>query len=143
VSFDASLLVIMAIFWATYVVLRVFFFKPMMALLEAREEKVTTAQQIWDQAFAETQKSLDQERSLLADTRRQAMSARAERRREAQDRRLATLSEVKQAVQAQLGEASASIERQVSAEKTALGDRARGLADQIVTKLLGAAGRAA
>ena len=138
-SFDASLLVIMAIFWVTYVILRVCFFKPMVALLDQREGRISTAQQTWDQAFAETQKRLDEERTLLADTRRQAMNARAERRREAQEKRLQTLAEVKRAVQGELGEASASIDRQVQTERIALGQRVNGLADEIVRRLLGTA----
>jgi F0F1-type ATP synthase membrane subunit b/b' len=139
VSFDASLLVIMAIFWVTYLILRVCFFKPMVALLEEREGRVSTAQQTWEQVFAETQKSLDAERAQLAETRRQAMHARAERRREAQEHRLATLAEVKKAVQGQLAEASAAIDRQVSTERQALAERVRGLADDIVRRLLGTA----
>ena len=138
-SFDASLLVIMAIFWVTYVILRVCFFKPMVALLEEREGRVSTAQQTWEQASAETQKKLDEERALLAETRRRAMSARAERRREAQEHRLATLAEVKKAVQAELAEASAAIDRQVRAERQTLAERVRGLADDIVQRLLGTA----
>jgi F-type H+-transporting ATPase subunit b len=139
VSFDASLLVIMAIFWVTYVILRVCFFKPMVALLEEREGRVSTAQETWEQAFAESQKKLDEERTLLAETRRRAMSARAERRREAQERRLATLAEVKKTVQAELGEASAAIDRQVRAERQTLSERVRALADDIVQRLLGTA----
>jgi F-type H+-transporting ATPase subunit b len=139
VSFDASLLVIMAIFWVTYVILRVCFFKPMVALLEEREGRVATAQQTWEQATAETQKRLDEERALLAETRRRAMSARADRRREAQEQRLAALAEVKKTVQQELGEASAAIDRQVHAERQALAERVRGLADDIVQRLLGTA----
>ena len=138
-SFDASLLVIMAIFWVTYVILRVCFFKPMVALLEQREGRISTAQQTWDQAFAETQKRIDDEKTLLAETRRQAMSARAERRREAQEHRLQTLAEVKRTVQGELAEASASIDRQAQAERSTLAQRAQGLADDIVRRLLGTA----
>jgi F0F1-type ATP synthase membrane subunit b/b' len=139
VSFDASLLVIMAIFWVTYVILRVCFFKPMVALLEQREGRISTAQQTWDQAFAEAQKRLDEEKTLLAETSRQAMSARAERRREAQEHRLQTLAEVKRTVQGELAEASASIDRQAQAERATLAQRAQGLADDIVRRLLGTA----
>jgi F0F1-type ATP synthase membrane subunit b/b' len=137
VSFDASLLVIMGIFWITYVILRVFFFKPMVTLLEEREGRVTTAQQIWEQAFADTQKRLEEERGLLSDTRRKAMAARTERRREAQDRRLQILGEVKKTVQQQLAEAGAALETQVRAERQVLETRVRTLADQIVRRLLG------
>jgi F-type H+-transporting ATPase subunit b len=137
VSFDASLLVIMGIFWVTYLILRVFFFKPMVALLEEREGRVATAQQTWEEAFAETQKRLAEERTLLAETRRKAMVARSERRREAQERRLQTLAEVKKTVQQELAEASATLEVQVRAERQVLAERVRTLADQIVRRLLG------
>jgi F0F1-type ATP synthase membrane subunit b/b' len=139
VSFDASLLVIMAIFWVTYVILRVCFFKPMVALLEKREGRISTAQETWDQAFAETQKKLDEEKTLLAETRRQAMTARAERRREAQEHRHATLAEVKRTVQGELAEATSAIDRQAKAERDTLAQRAQGLADDIVRRLLGTA----
>jgi F0F1-type ATP synthase membrane subunit b/b' len=139
VSFDASLLVIMAIFWVTYVILRVCFFKPMVALLEEREGRVATAQQTWEQASAETQKRLDEERALLGETRRRAMNARAERRREAQEHRLATLAEVKKTVQTELAEASAAIDGQARVERQALSERVRGLADDIVQRLVGTA----
>ncbi len=138
-SFDASLLVIMAIFWVTYVILRVCFFKPMVALLEEREGRVATAQQTWEQASAETQKRLDEERALLGETRRRAMNARAERRREAQEHRLATLAEVKKTVQTELAEASAAIDGQARVERQALSERVRGLADDIVQRLVGTA----
>jgi F0F1-type ATP synthase membrane subunit b/b' len=137
VSFDASILVIMGIFWITYLILRVFFFKPMVALLEEREGRVQTAQQIWDQAFTETQQRLEEERALLGATRRQAMVARADRRREAQDRRLQTLAEVKKTVQQELAEAGTALETQVRAERQVLETRVRTLADQIVRRLLG------
>ena len=138
-SFDASLLVIMAIFWVTYVILRVCFFKPMVALLEEREGRVATAQQTWEQASTEMQRRLDEERALLAETRRRAMNARAERRREAQENRLATLAEVKKTVQTELAEASAAIDGQARVERQALSERVRGLADDIVQRLLGTA----
>lgn len=138
-SFDASLLVIMAIFWVTYVILRVCFFKPMVALLEEREGRIATAQQTWEQASTEMQKRLDEERALLAETRRGAMNARAERRREAQENRLATLAEVKKTVQTDLAEASAAIDGQARVERQALSERVRGLADDIVQRLMGTA----
>lgn len=136
-SFDASILVIMGIFWISYFILRVFFFLPMVRLLDEREARVSGAQQRWDQKFAETQKRLDDERSLLAETRRKAMQAREQRRREAQDRRLAILGEVKKRVQAELAEASATLAAQVGRERAVLDGRVRSLADQIVRRLLG------
>jgi F-type H+-transporting ATPase subunit b len=139
VSFDASILVIMGIFWISYFILRIFFFKPMARLLDEREGRIQGAQQTWDQVFAETQKRLEDERVLLADTRRKAMDARAERRREAQDRRLQTLQEVKKGVQAELVEASKTLATQVERERSVLAERSRDLAAQIVRRLLGTA----
>jgi F-type H+-transporting ATPase subunit b len=139
VSFDASILVIMGIFWISYFVLRVFFFKPMMRVLEEREGSIASAQQAWDEAASATRKRLEDERTLLADTRRKAMAARAERRREAQDRRLQMLAEVKKNVQLELASASEALGKQVERERTVLDERARSLADQIVRRLLGTA----
>ena len=138
-SFDASILVIMGIFWISYFVLRFFFFKPMMRVLEEREERITSAQQIWDEAFTSTRRRLEEERALLADTRRKAMSARAERRREAQDRRLQILAEVKKNVQVELAAAGAALDEQVRRERSVLEERARTLAVEIVRRLLGTA----
>ena len=103
-SFDASLLVIMAIFWVTYVILRVCFFKPMVALLEEREGRVSTAQQTWEQAFAETQKRLDEERALAGrDPPPGDERARRAPPRGAGAAGSQTLAEVKKTVQAELG----------------------------------------
>jgi F0F1-type ATP synthase membrane subunit b/b' len=139
VSFDASILVIMVIFWITYLILRFSFFKPIVALLDEREGRVTTAQQTWEEAHASTQKRLDEERALLGDARRKAMAARADRRREAQERRLQILAEVKKAVQQELGEASSALQSQVRSERQVLDQHSRALADEIVRRLLGTA----
>ena len=52
VSFNASLLVMMAIFWVMYLILRVFLFKPIMALLDDRRSRIETAQAALDGATA-------------------------------------------------------------------------------------------
>ena len=43
VEFDASLLVIMGIFWVSFLILRNFLFKPVLALLEDREAETAAA----------------------------------------------------------------------------------------------------
>lgn len=136
-SFDASLLVMMVLFWASYLILRFFFFKPMTGLLDEREERIASAQAIYDQAAADTTARLEQERARLAEARHQAMVTREEQRREAQERRLAMLGEVKQKIQAELGEASLELEEQVARERRVLDERARALAEQMTRALLG------
>ena len=136
-SFDASLLVIMGIFWITYVILRVFFFSPMMRLLDERETRVSSAQTIYDEALNETAKSIDEERTRLAEARREAMAQREQQRREAQDKRLAMLSEVKTQVQGELNEARLELESQVAHERQTLGEKAQSIARQMAANLLG------
>ena len=86
VSFNASLLVMMGIFWATYWILRVYFFRPMMALLDDRRSRVETAQALYEESQAQTHKRLEEERGRLSEARSEAMASRDKERREAQSR---------------------------------------------------------
>lgn len=136
-QFDASLLVMMGIFWVSYIILRFFFFNPMMRLLEERETRIESAQEIYDAALATAAERIEEEKGRLADTRREALAARDELRRKANDQRLSSLAEVKATVQQRLGEAGAELDAQVATERATLEDRARVLADEMTRTLLG------
>ena len=136
-EFDASLLVMMGIFWITYGILRVFFFGPMMRLLDERESRIESAQTVYDEATATTAERIEEEKGRLAGARRDALAQRDERRREANDQRLKTLAEVKRKVQERLAEASSELDAQVGVERETLESRARGLADEMTRTLLG------
>jgi F-type H+-transporting ATPase subunit b len=137
VEFDASLLVIVGIFWVTYFILRVFFFTPMMKLLDEREERVESAQAIYDEAISSTSASIEEERQRLAEVRRQALAKRDEQRREANEQRGATLAEVNTLLQEKLATAATELDAQVATERATLEDRARDLAAQVTRSLLG------
>ena len=136
-SFDASLLVMMGLSWVTYLILRFFFFKPMMELLEKRRATLETAQLTWDAAVAEANEKIEQEKARLSEARSQAMSAREQERREAHARRSQQLAEAKDRVQQTLGEAARDLERTVAEQRQSLEADARRLADDIAANLLG------
>jgi F-type H+-transporting ATPase subunit b len=137
VSFDASLLVMMGLFWVTYLILRIFFFKPMMEVLEKRRTTLETAQSTWDAAAAEANEKIEHEKARLSEARSQAMSAREQERREAQARRSQQLAEAKDRVQQTLAAAAADLEKTVGEQRQSLEADARRLADDIATNLLG------
>ncbi|MEE2776234.1 MAG: hypothetical protein VYE73_05670 [Acidobacteriota bacterium] len=136
-QFDASLLVMMGIFWVCYIILRVFFFKPMLALLEERESRIEGAQEIYDEAVAKTTEQIEAEKARLAETRREALAGRDEQRRRANDQRLEALAVVKGQVQERLAEAGVELDGQVAAERSTLEERARALADEMTRTLMG------
>ena len=136
-SFDASMLVMMGIFWVTYIILRTFFFGPMMQLLEERETRIESAQEIYDGAVATTSERIEEEKVRLAETRREALAERDEQRRNANDQRLAALGELKAQVQERLGEAGAELDAQVATERSTLEEKARAIADEMARTLLG------
>lgn len=136
-SFNASLLVMMAIFWVTYLILRVFFFKPMMALLEERRSRIETAQAAFEGATTESDETMEQERARLSEARSQAMASRDNERREAQARRHEQLNQVKAEVLETLAVAASDLEASVARERESLDQRATEIADRIAEKLLG------
>ncbi len=137
VSFNFSLLVMMGLFWVVYLILRVFFFKPMMALMEERRSRVESAQALYDESFAETESRIAEERARLSEARSQAMASRDQERRQAQARRQEQLNEIKAQAQEALGKAAAELEEAVGHERTSLEQKAQDIADRITETLLG------
>ena len=136
-SFNASLLVMMGIFWIVYLILRVSFFKPMMDLLEKRSATIDGARSIYDKALTDADERLEVERLRLSEARSSAMASREQERRAAQERRLEQLNRVKAQVQETLANAADELEARVREERGSLEDRARELADGIAERLLG------
>jgi F0F1-type ATP synthase membrane subunit b/b' len=137
VKFDASLLVIMGIFWVAYLILRVSLFKPMLALLETREQRVSSARATHEKALAETEAEVDAQRGRLNAARTAAAARRDQQRREAANERQAVLGQTRQEAQQQLQAAQQELSATVEHEKVALDARARQLADRMTNVLLG------
>ena len=135
-DFDASLLVIMVAFWVAYGILSRFFFGPMLALIEGRRQEVESAQAVYDEAFTETEATLEEQREALHDARLQARSVREELRRQAQEKRAEILAEAKSESDAQSEKARVELEDQVARERGSLEEKALALAEEMSARLL-------
>ncbi|HVS04030.1 MAG TPA: hypothetical protein VMT16_14790 [Thermoanaerobaculia bacterium] len=138
-DFDASMLVIIAIFGIAWVILKIFFFNPLLRVITSRESRIAGAREVWEKATAEAEEQLAGERQKLIAARRQAATHRETLRREAQERRRQMLEEAKAEAQRELERVRAELAAQVEEERRALEPRAARLADQIAERLLGRA----
>jgi len=133
------MLVIMAIFVTVWAVLKVFFFGPLVAVMNRREERVTSAREIYERAEAEVEERLAEERARLHDARRAAAARRDELRRGAQEQRRRMVDGAKETAQTELAEASSTLGATVDAESIKLEALARELASHMSERLLGRA----
>src|SRR5271169_817775 len=134
---DLSLLLVMAIFWVTYAVLRVFILKPLGGILEERERTV-------QEATAALAGMLDQEKSTLLDidkrltlARREALAARQAARGDANAKRQAILETTHEKARGAAAEARARLEKDVTAARSELERNARTTAVEIASRALG------
>lgn len=133
---DASLLVIVVVFWITYLILRTSLFGPIQEILRERREEVDTARAEHEAAVAKTESKIEAERERLTEARVEAASKRDALRREAEEERQRILGETREATEKRLDEAQEELDRVVASERDGLSERARGLAGRMVDKLL-------
>ncbi len=133
---DASLLVIMAVFWITYLILRFSLFGPIQEILRERREEVDTARAEHEAAVAKTESKIEAERERLTEARVEAASKRDALRREAEGERQRVLGETREATEKRLDEAQEELDRVVANAREGLSERARALAGRMVDKLL-------
>ncbi len=138
-EFDASLLVIMVIFLIVYTILKVFFFRPLVAIMKRREERIGSAQEIYDRANADAEERLAEEQGKLQQARREAASRREELRREANDKRREMLEQSRVETQSELARALGELDETVAVERSRLAQQARALATKMAERLLGRA----
>lgn len=134
---DLSLLLVMVIFWATYVVLRVFVLKPLGSILEERERRVAGA-------TAALSAALDQEKETLAgidrrltEARREALAARQAARADANAKRQAILEDARVKARASVAQAQAKLDGQIGVARSELEKNARTTAAEIASIALG------
>ena len=134
---DLSLLLVMVIFWATYVVLRVFVLKPLGSILEERERAVSGA-------TAALSAALDQEKETLAgidrrltEARREALAARQAARADANAKRQTMLEDARAKAQAAVAEAQARLDGEIGVARSELAKNARTTAEEIASLALG------
>jgi F-type H+-transporting ATPase subunit b len=133
---DASLLVIMGIFWILYWILRVFLFAPIQEILRERRETIDTARAEHEAAMAQTEEKIDAERHRLTEARVEAAAERDALRKEAEASRQKTLEETREETERRLTEAQGELDEIVARERENLEGRARALADRMADKLL-------
>lgn len=136
-KFDASLLVIMGIFWVAYLILKATFFKPLLSLLEQREARITTARAAFEKAVSETDAEIAAQRSRLQEARSAAAAQRDELRRVGLDSRQELLAQTRQQTQGDVQRAQEQITTDVAREKQTLAARAEDLARRMAAALLG------
>lgn len=134
---DLSLFLVVAIFWATYLVLRKFLLSPLGAVLAEREQRA-------DAARAASEAALERQREVavdldrrLTEARREALVHREAVRAAAGERRQALLEEARERSRVVAGEAQASLEREVLSARQQLGAEARAIAGEIASYALG------
>lgn len=137
-DFDASLLVIMAIFWATYVVVRFYLVRPIMRMLKERDSEIVTAQETFDRAQAEVEARIEAQREKLKEARAEAAVHRDRMRKEAQQARETLVAEARQEADAELAQAIAALDAETAEQRRSLEARAERLAADMTAKLMGA-----
>jgi len=133
---DASLLVIMGIFWILYWILRVFLFSPVQEILRERRESVETARAEHEAAMARTEAKIDAERHRLTEARVEAAAKRDALRKEAEEARRQALEETREETERRLAEAQEELEGIVAKERGVLESEAHSLAGRMADKLL-------
>jgi F0F1-type ATP synthase membrane subunit b/b' len=134
---DLSLLLIMAIFWATYAVLRMFVLKPLGGILEARERAVagsTAALAAMLEKEKETLSGIDRR---LTDARRDALAARHAARAEANAKRQTVLESAREKARLAAADAQGRLEKDIEAARSELAKNARATAVEIASLALG------
>jgi F-type H+-transporting ATPase subunit b len=134
---DLSLFVVMAIFWATYWVLRVSVFKPVGAILEEREHRAHRSAEALRAALEKEREAVAEIDRRLNDARREVMAAREAVRKEAGVRRQELLEKARAEAQAAVAAAQAKIDASVSAARDELRASAEATAQEIASSALG------
>jgi F-type H+-transporting ATPase subunit b len=134
---DLSLLLIVAIFWATYAVLRRYVLSPLGGILEARERAVadsTAALAVMLDEEKETLLGIDRR---LTEARRDALAARHAARAEANAKRQAMLEEAREKARLAAADAQGRLEKDIEAARSELAKTARATAVEIASLALG------
>ena len=134
---DLSLLLVMAIFWATYAVLRVFILKPLGGILDGRERGVTEATAALAGMLEKEKETLAGIDERLTQARREALAARQAARGEANAKRQAILEAAHEKARRAAEDSRARLEKDVAAARAELARGARATAAEIASRALG------
>ena len=136
---DYSLLAIMAIFIVNYLIVRVFFLKPINAILESREQETKSADELYEAALARFNEATAQMENQLHGARREAAQVRDRHRGEAAARRQELVDRAAAEGKQIVSEADQSLTRDVAAARETITRDADGLARIAAQRILGRA----
>ena len=134
---DLSLLLIMALFWATYAALRAWVFKPLGAILEEREKKTATATDALSKALENEKETLASIDRRLTEARREALAARQASRNAANAKRQALLDGARENARLAAAAAQAKLDAEVASAREELARNVRATAGEIASLALG------
>ena len=134
---DLSLLVVAALFWATYWVLRQTVFKPLAGIFEERERTVASASDALVKALQNEKETLAEIDRRLTETRREAMLAKDAVRVAANARRQQVLDAAREKARVAAADAQRSLDAQVAKAREQLRSEAHAMAEEIVSRTLG------
>jgi F0F1-type ATP synthase membrane subunit b/b' len=134
---DLSLFLIMAVFWATYVVLRVFVFTPLGKILGDREVATAAASAALEAAVTREKETLAAIEQKLTEARRTAMTAREAARQEAAARRQSILDGAREKSRAAADEFQKKLEGEAGGAREELRRGAAAIAAEIAETALG------
>jgi F-type H+-transporting ATPase subunit b len=134
---DLSLFLVMAVFWATVIVLRTFVFRPLGTILEEREKKAAAASDALAKALENEQETLAALDRRLTAERREALGLRQAARNESSAARQTILETAREDARRLAAEAQAKLEKNVAAAREELRASARATAVEIASLALG------
>ncbi len=134
---DLSLLVMAALFWATYWVLRQTVFRPLGGILVERETASASATEALAKALASQQETLAGIDRRLLEARRAALAEKERHRAEASRRRQELLDAAREQARARAAEAQRSLDAEIAAAREQLKSGAGALAAEIAARTLG------
>jgi F0F1-type ATP synthase membrane subunit b/b' len=134
---DLSLFVVMAVFWATYAVLRVFVFTPLGKILKDREDQTAASAAALEAAVSRERETLAAVDQKLTEARRAAMAAREAARQEASARRQAIVDDAREKSRAAADEFQKKLEAEAGAAREELRRGASAVAAEIAEIALG------
>jgi F-type H+-transporting ATPase subunit b len=134
---DLSLLLVVAIFWATYWVLRTWVFKPLGGILEKREEKLDAASRSLERALEEQKDGIAKLEGRLTDARRESMAVRERSSKQAAEIRQARVAESREKIRTAAAAAQLRLDAEIIAAREELREGARAVADELVEAVLG------
>jgi F-type H+-transporting ATPase subunit b len=134
---DLSLLVVAALFWATYWVLRQTVFRPLGGILEEREQKALSATEALAKALEHEKETLAEIDRRLTGARREAMAEKDAVRTAAGGRRQEILDAARERARASAADAQRALDADVGAARAQLRTEAHAMAAEIASRTLG------